>query len=59
VLLPLVENAGEMQEVPAEIVEGTPQPESENNALQYLIFGIIVIGLIAVLLLVLREKRKA
>lgn len=59
VLLPLVEIPGEMQEVPADIVEGTPQPESENNALQYLIFGVIVIGLIAVLLLVLREKRKA
>ncbi len=59
VLLPLVENAGEVQGVPTDIVEVAPQPESESNSLQYLIFGVIVFGLVAVLLLVLREKRKA
>jgi hypothetical protein len=33
-------------------------PAAENNLSQYLIFGVIVLGLIVVLVLVLREKRK-
>jgi hypothetical protein len=56
VLLPLVENTGEAE-------EGTPAPAeeapaAENNFSQYLVFGVIVLGLVVVLVLVLREKRK-
>jgi hypothetical protein len=57
VLLPLVENAGDAEEVTPETVES--KPATENNLSQYLVFGIIVVGLVVVLVLVLREKRKA
>ncbi|MBW6472851.1 MAG: terpene cyclase/mutase family protein [Anaerolineaceae bacterium] len=56
VLLPLVENAGDTEEVTSEPTE--TEPVAESNLSQYLVFGIIVLGLIAVLVLVLREKRK-
>ena len=57
VLLPLVENAGDGEEVTPLPDNGTPV--AENNLSQYLIFGVIVVGLVAVLVLVLREKRKS
>lgn len=56
VLLPLVENAGDGEEVTPAPVEN--EPVAENNLSQYLIFGVVVLGLIVVLVLVLREKRK-
>lgn len=56
VLLPLVENAGDGDEVVPGPVE--EEPAAENNPTQSLIFGIIVMGLVVVLILVLREKRK-
>jgi len=56
VLLPLVDNAGDGEEVTQAPVE--EEPAAENNYSQYLIFGVIVLGLVVVLVLVLREKRK-
>ena len=56
VLIPLVENTGEAEEVTSEPAES--ESVAENNLSQYLVFGIIVLGLIVVLVLVLREKRK-
>ncbi len=57
VLLPLVENAGDAEEGTQNLVEEA-EPAAENNLSQYLIFGIIVLGLVVVMVLVLREKRK-
>jgi len=56
VLLPLVENAGDAEDTSSETVEA--DPAAENNLTQYMVFGVIVLGLIVVLVLVLREKRK-
>ena len=56
VLIPLVENADEAEEVTQAPDEEAPA--AENNYSQYLIFGLIVLGLVVVLVLVLREKRK-
>lgn len=55
VLLPLVENAGDTGEVTSEPDE--VEPVAENNLSQYLVFGVIIFGLVVVLVLVLREKR--
>jgi hypothetical protein len=51
VLLPLIENAGDQQSF-----EET-QPQRNNS--QYIVFGFMIVGLLIVVVLVLREKRKA
>lgn len=56
VLLPLVENAGDAEDASPEPVDA--EPAAESNLTQYLVFGVIVLGLVVVLVLVLREKRK-
>jgi len=58
ILLPLVENAGDSEEL-----SSTPKPtESQNapiqNNPQYFVFGAVILILVVVLVLVLREKRK-
>ena len=50
VLLPLVENTGDQQPVET--------AEPQVNYSQYIVFGLMIIGLVVILILMLREKRK-
>lgn len=56
--IPTVVSENEEEVVPTATVEVAPEPESEISLTQYLIFGLIVVGLIIVLALVLKEKRE-
>ena len=57
VLLPLVENAGDG--TPTSTASDSEQQQPQGNINQYLIYAAIVIGLMIILVLILREKRKS